>query len=216
MSLANYNDLKQAVSDWSKRTDVSTRFDDFLLLAETEMLNNPIPNGNLKIRKQEKRATATLSTTSRFLALPDGYIKMRSLVRIIDGGTSGDDIRVPLKFRTPEQFNGIEATGTPTQFKVTSQIELNVLPELAETIEMQYIRGFIPLTSTNITNDVLTNNPNIYLFGVLMILNRYAEDLEEESVYQNRFVSAIKGANKKVRSGQYGPRPRIIPRGRKP
>ncbi len=213
MALDTYANLKAKVIDWSKRNDVQPEFDDALLLAETEMLSNPVEN--LLIRDFETRAQASLSITSRFLALPDGFKSMRKLSRLLEAETD-TFVRIPLDFRTPEQLHASDEVGIPSRFTVTSQLEFNVLPETADTVEMQYIAGFTNLSSSNTTNDVLTNEPNIYFFGCLAMLNRFAERDSEEQNYTARFQNAIAGANKKTREGKYGPRPRIIPRGRKP
>jgi len=53
MALDSYSNLKAKVIDWSKRNDVKPEFDDALLLAETEMLSNPVEN--LLIRDFETR-----------------------------------------------------------------------------------------------------------------------------------------------------------------
>lgn len=214
MPLDTFENLKATVVSWSRRGDLKSEFEDFLDLAETEMTNNPLEN--LKLREMNVRSRATLPTTDRYIALPDGFIRMLSLSRIIDGGTSGDDLFVPLSFRQLNQFVGQDITGTPTQFKVGSQIQFNRIPELAEDIEMEYWADFAPLTSTNTSNTVLTNNPNVYLFGCLKFLHRRGQDTEEEGIYDKRFMEAIQGANKKTKEGQFGPRGRIIPRGRKP
>lgn len=209
MGLANYGELKQSVIEWSKRGDVDLRIDDFILIAETRMLSNPTEN--LKIRQQNTLVTSTLSTSSRFLTLPASYLSMRKMTLIFNTTT-----RTELHFRTPAQMHVIDLPGTPTQYTVTDQLEFNILPDIAYTVEIQYIKGFTPITSTNTTNDVLTNNPDVYLWGTVWAAMRYAQDLEEEQRYLSLFNEAIAGANRKTREGQYGNRARIIPRGTKP
>jgi len=212
MALSNYSELKQSVITWSKRGDVDQLIDDFILIAEDAMLANPTEN--LKIREQETRSTATLAVDTRFLALPADYVSMRKVTLIVDDGVNS---RWPLLFRTPDQMHVTTGSeGQPMQFSVTSQIEFDRTADQNYTIEIQYLAGLTPLSSTNTTNVILDNGPNVYLFGCLWALFRYSQDIEEESRYLSLFLDAITGINRKMNAGRYGPRPRIIPRGTKP
>ena len=42
MALDTYANLKESVQDWSHRNDVTSRLDDFILIAEQEMYNNRV------------------------------------------------------------------------------------------------------------------------------------------------------------------------------
>ena len=212
MALSNYSELKESIITWSKRGDIDLLLDDLILIAEDAMLANP--EELLDIRGQETRSTSTLSEDARFLALPDDFLSMRKVTLIVDDGRNS---RWPLNFRTPEQMHiTTGGEGRPLEFTVTSQIEFNIAADQDYVIEIQYMAGFKPLTSTNTTNTVLSNGPNVYLFGCLWAANRYAQDAEEETRYLSLFINAITGLNRKTKMGRYGPRPRIIPRGTKP
>ena len=126
---------------------------------------------------------------------------MRRLRLDLDEGFS------PLDYREPDQLGSIDGPGKPRFFTLTSQIEFNTVPDEAYTVEMQYIADFTPLSSSNQTNHVLTNSPNIYLFGALTALFAYTKDEQEKAKYEDLFISAIRGANKKNRLGQYSPGP---------
>lgn len=208
MGLANYSELKQSVIAWSKRDDLDLLIDDFILIAEDAMLNNP--QEILKLRAQETKVDLSTVISDRYLALPSNYISMRKMT-VID-----DTVRYPVNFRTPEQLNVKDFEGIPGEFTITSQIEFDKSPDQVYTVELQYIAGFTPLTSSNVTNIVLDNGPNVYLFGCLWAAFRWAQDLEEENRYLSLFLEAVTGSNKNTNQGQYGPRPVIIPRGTKP
>jgi hypothetical protein len=47
----------------------------------------------------------------------------------------------------------------------------------------------------------------VYLFGALAALFGYAVDTQQEALYINKFISAIRGANKADKKGRYGPAP---------
>jgi hypothetical protein len=210
MGFVNRDELKQSIITWSHRSDLDLLIDDFITLAETAMTANQVEP--LKVRSEETRATALFDTTSRFLALPDSFVSMRKLSRI-DPSTGA---RIELQFRTPGQLYATDDKGTPAAFTITSQIEFNVTPLYADSIEMQYLKEFTPLSSANTVNSVLTESPDIYLYGSLWALYRHVDESDESARYYQLFISAIQGANKKAKAGTYGPRPRMIPRGIKP
>lgn len=199
MSLDTYANLKLEIIDWSKRDDMDLRIDTFIDLAESEMYANAVEP--LRIRDGETRATATVPTDSRFVALPTGYNEMRRL-RLTDAPNNWD-----ISYRTPEQMVIEVASGRPRYFTVTSQIEFERVPDSAYTLEMQYHADFTPLSASNTSNVVLTNHPTIYLFGALWALHTWTEEPEEAARYYTQFIAAIKGANKKDKKGRYGPAP---------
>jgi hypothetical protein len=208
MAITNYSELKIAVIEWSKRDDIDQKVDDFIALAESFMLSNPTES--LRLREQEVRSTANTVASDRYLQLPTDFISMRKLT-VID-----DTTRYQLRYETPSQLNVKDYEGVPQSFTVTSQLEFDRAPDQVYVVEMQYMSEFYPLTPANTTNIVLTESPNIYLFGCLAMAARYAQDIEEEGRYLPLFFDAISGLNRKVRDGRYGPRPKMIPRGMKP
>ena len=72
MALDTYDNLFKVISNRIERgSSLDTEIDDFILLAEKEMLSNP--SESLKISEAETISTATTSTTDRYLALPTGW-----------------------------------------------------------------------------------------------------------------------------------------------
>ena len=195
MSLDTYENLKKEIIDYAQRDDLDLKIDTFIDLAENEMLANEIEP--LALRENETRFTTTLSTDTRYLALPDGFQKMRRFRIELNSNDSCD-----LRYRTPEQLNIKGASGIPSFFTVTSEIELDIVPDTAYTVEIQYIKDFEPLSITNQTNYVLTNFPNIYLYGALYALRGFTREFGESDRYRTLFINAIRSANKKIKKGR--------------
>ena len=208
MAISNYSELKQEVIDWSHREDIDLKIDNFIQLAEAEMLSNPV--SRLKVRPEETRSTASLSITERYLALPDRFKEMRRMRLTVNGESCS------LDFRTPLQLRIRSATGVPEFFTVTSQLEFDRVADIAYVAEMQYFADLPAITSVNTTNSILTSNPNIYLFGCLWAAFRFGNDTEIASSYYSQFISAINGANLKDRKSRFGPGARTRKRGSTP
>lgn len=199
MAITNYSELKAAVKKWSHREDLDLLIDDFIALAESEMLNNPV--SPLRVRGEESLETGTTSTASRFLTLPARYKEMRRVQIVVNGS------RYDLRFRAPEQLRIRDESGVPSFFTITSQLEFDVTPDAAYTVEMQCLVDLPALTSSNTENAVLTASPSVYLFGCLWAAMKYGNDLEAAQGHYQSFMSALQGLNNKYSAGRYGPAP---------
>lgn len=201
MALGTYAQLKDSLLTWSKRKDAGPVLDDFILIAEEEMYGNP--TSPLRLNSMDTRATASASTSERFLALPDGFMAMRRLKLNLSQGDC--DVR----FMSPEQLDLQGVSGIPRFFSVTSQVEFDRTPDSAYTVEMQYWARPTALSDSNTTNTVLTNFPTIYLYGCLWALWQYFSEEEKSEFYYAKFMTAVKGANKINKDGRYGSAPYI-------
>lgn len=208
MALANYSDLKAAIQDFSHREDVSTRIDDFIKLAEEAMFSNP--DFPLHLRQMETRSTASASTSDRFVALPTGYLSMRRLKLNLSQGDC--DVR----YVAPDQMIIKSTSGIPRFFTVTSQVEFDRVPDSAYTVEMQHTAIPTGISSSNTTNDILTNHPGAYLYGSLWALYGWANDSTQEQKYLDKFLGIIAGINKRYNIGRHGPAPAMRTEGSTP
>lgn len=201
MALSTYDELIEDVIDQSHRKDILNRLPRFVALAENEMFSNP--DEVLEVRESEKTSIDALSTSSRFLPLPDNFVQQRDFSITILGG------EIDLVYASPSSMNIRSGTGSPCYFTVTDQIEFDIIPDDTYTVTMKYFAEFMPLSDTNQINEILTSEPNVYFFGVLKQVFIWSEDTEEAAKYDGLFQDAIKGANKKSRKGRYGKTPRM-------
>lgn len=204
MAINTFALLKQAIENWSHRTDISDVIDNCIELAENEI------DKRLMLRNNELRATVTMSTTDRFLALPARFLKMRRL-SLINGS-----LNYEIAFRAPEQMTIQDAAGRPKFYTVGSQLEFDRTADSAYTLEMQYFSRIVPLSTSNTSNDTLTDYPDLYLWGSLLQLALWEKDNEQAVLYQQKFDLAIEQANKQERKGRYGTAPRMMKEGSTP
>jgi hypothetical protein len=193
MSLTTYLGLKDSIEAWSHRNDVASRLDDFIDLAESEMLKW------IRIRDMETRATAV--TSGRYLSLPSDFLEMRRL-RMISGAQYFEVLS-----STPEGMYITQDSGMPKLFTVTSQVEFDRTPDSAYTVEMQYYGKPTALSASNTSNSILTKYPNIYLFGSLWALYLWALQEDKAEYYYGKLMQAIQTANREDKKGRHGPAP---------
>lgn len=205
MPLDNFDNLKASIKRRSKRNDISDAdLNDYIAQCESEMYNNAV--SPLRVRSMESRATATTSTSSRFLELPDLFLQMRRL-KLNDPFTGGSDSDI--RYKSPEQLPLRGITAIPIYFTLTTQLEFDSTPDQEYTIEMQYVKKLTALDDTNTTNAILTDYPNIYLFGALWALFDDFQEVDIAGNYYNKFMTAIQGANASDQAGRYGPAPAV-------
>jgi hypothetical protein len=179
MTINTYANLKTAIEAWSHRTDISNVIDNFIELAENEI------DKRLMLRNNELRAIATMSTTDRFLALPDRFLKMRRLT-LVNGS-----LNYEIAYRSPESMPVQDSAGRPKYFTVTSQLEFERTADSAYMLEMSYFSRIVPLTSSNTSNDTLTDYPDLYLWGCLVQLALWEQDFDKANIYQGKFDRSI-------------------------
>lgn len=200
MALDTFENLVKEVIDYSHRNDMGNRIDTFIQLAENTMYSNSAQP--LKVRSMEIVSTA--ATAGQYVELPPDFESARS-VRLVIGDNSGE-----LRFQAPEQLFKHPASGKPLFYTIVgNEIQFGRVPDSAYTLEIQYFRKATPLSLTNQTNEILTNHPQVYLYGALAALFGFTQDTEQEAVYGNKFIDAIKGANKSDKKRRYGPAPAL-------
>lgn len=202
-TITTYAELKQNIIDHTKRSgnDMLSKLDLFIDMAESDI------NKDLRVREMESRTTATTSTSDRFVALPTGFKQMRQLQITVNSVLYDLDF-VTLKFMTINDNAGI-----PTQFTITSQIEMNRVSDQAYTLEIDYWKEVTALSNSNTSTTVLTTYPMVYLAACLKHAFRWTLQYDNADYWENVFMREISKANRKSRKGQVGPVPRMMPSG---
>ena len=196
MALDTFANLKATIVRYSGRDDLSDVIDDFITITESKMFNNEVAT----LLVDDLETTITLQTVAgtNSVALPSGYIESRSLT-ITAGGSETE-----LYYNTPAAIRKRSVSGIPVYFTVEgSDITFDTTPDGVYDLEFTYRAKPTALSSSNQTNAILTNYPEIYLYGALSELYKYTSEPDDSAVYFNDFISAIKGANKGSRKRQH-------------
>lgn len=180
MAITNYTNLQTAIASWHHR-DV-TQIPDFIALAETRI------NNLLESRLGETDVTLTATIASRYIAITSGFSAILGL------WLTTYPPRREIKYRLPENLPVDSATsGQPDYYTIDgSNIAFERPADIAYTYTMRYQASYdIAATSTN---DILTNYPDVYLFGSLVEACLFARD--DPTIFEQRFQSAINNAQK--------------------
>ena len=182
MAISTYSELNTAVANWLDRDDLTDRIPEFIALCEARF------NRLLRIRAMEYKQTASTVAGQRNLALPTGFIQMRNLQM------NASPI-VPMQYVTPEIYDrlyGSTFTGTPEMYTIIAdEIQLGPIPASVQTIEMLFYKKFDALTIVDTTNWMITNAPDVYLYGCLLEAEPFIMNDPRVQLWATAFKQAI-------------------------
>lgn len=171
MALSTYANLKSEVQNWLDDNDISSYAADFVTIAESEIKDR------VRIREMVTRAQATTGTSTRYLALPSGFVEMISL------HVDGSPIK-SLEQLSPEQANthALNASGKPRYFSIVGgELEFDCIPDSTYTVEMKFYK-FSELSDSNTSNVILTKYPDLYLVETKKAAALFAKDYQEAAL----------------------------------
>ena len=192
MSLDTYSNLKAEIASYLDRSDLTSKIDTFIDLAEERH------HTELRIRGMLKRATAPCSTTVRYLALPTGYLHMR-ILRLMSTPVTR------LQFVNEDEMTRQiqSASGKPVWYTIHEEIEFDRVCDSAYSAEMIYYAKPTPLSLTSQTNTVLTNHPSLYLYGALLEAEPFLDNDERIPVWKAGYDLALASANMSDRKSRH-------------
>ena len=182
MAISNYSELTTAVANWLDRDDLTDRVPEFIALAEARF------NRVLRIRAMENKQTASTIGGQRNYALPANYIQMRNFQINTDPITT-------LSYVTPGIYDrlwGGSQGGVPKFYTIiTNEIQLGPIPSSVMTLEMLFYKKFDAITSSSPTNWVITNAPDVYLYGALLEAEPFIMNDARVGLWSQGFEKAI-------------------------
>ena len=203
MAISNYTELQTAVANWLDRDALTARIPEFIALAEARF------NRVLRLRSMETKQTASTAAAQRNYALPTNYIQMRNFQLNTNPLTT-------LSYVTPEIYDrlwGGSSGGTPKFYTILAdEISLGPIPGSVITMEMLFYKKFDNLSGSVATNWLITNAPDIYLYGTMLeaepfimndervqlwadALERGVSDLQEQDNKDRHSGSALRVMN---------------------
>jgi hypothetical protein len=172
MAISTYSELQAAVANWLDRDDLTDRITEFIAIAEARMNRTLRLSIMLNVDETTLGGAAALVSGTRDYALPSGYLQM------LDFHLRTDPITA-LSYLTPENMNRMWAgsqSGKPLAYTIFSdnssgtpikKVRLGPSPDGAYNYSITFFKKIDALSVTNTTEQMLTNNPDAYLYGAL-------------------------------------------------
>ena len=186
MAITTYAELQTSISNWLNRdgdTSLTPVIPDFISLAEAQIARD------IRHWRQEKRVTTTVD--EQYENLPDDWLEMIQ-IQFTQGGKLETISASDLQSR--KQLSQIP--NKPKFFRLTAdQIELYPIPNIGYEAAMQYYARVPALTDTDNHNWVLTEYPDIYLYGSLLHSAPFLLDDNRLTVWAALYKSAVDALN---------------------
>ena len=193
MPLNTYAELQASIADFLNRVDdeVVAATPDFIRLAEAQM------GRELDHWRMEKRVQIPL--TGRYEPVP---VDFRKPIRLyVDGANA------PLDPATQQHMQDMRArseTGDPCAYAITAG-EIEIYPTPTEgTLNLHYIADIEALSDTNVTNWLLSEGPDAYLYGSLLQAAPYLRDDDRMATWTALYSGAVQSLNMASERARYG------------
>jgi hypothetical protein len=187
MALATYSELRAAIARVLQRSDLVAAIPDLIAVAESQM------SQRLDARLQDTVSTLSTVSGTETVALPGDVLSIRSLTV-----TSSTPV-IALDYVTPEKLRidyAYKTSGTPVVYALAgANVYLAPIPDAVYTLTIVYQARVPSLSDSVTTNYVLTNYPDVYLYGALANAGPYIEDNARVSQWKQAFQMAIDGVN---------------------
>jgi hypothetical protein len=194
VGLANYSQLLAAIAARLHRTDLTTQIVDYVTIAEKRL------NRELNLTDMEVEATLTAVVGSRNLTIPALFGQPIALY------LTSYLPRLELAFRLPEEMQVFSSNGPSKEWTIDGTfIKTDTPADSAYTYAFRYI-GTSDIAATT-TNSVLTNYPELYLYGALIeasadlrdellatiSVGRYRESMQEclDDIHASRSLACL-------------------------
>lgn len=157
MALNNFGALKTAIANLLNRSDLTSYIPDFVTILESRV------NREVKFRNRRMETTASIAYSGTDEGtLPTDFLEARTFVW-------ESNPRVRLEYMTPSQFEATYTTDTqsvPLNYTIYgSTIKVGPFPNSTVGGTLLYYQKLTALSADGDTNWLLTNYPDVYLYG---------------------------------------------------
>lgn len=194
--LSNYAELVASIAAWLSRDDLNDMAPDFIRLVEAEL--------NRKLRLADMEETVTLTVDAERIDLPTDFRKARAFFLTTDPRAKLEHVSLAtLRTKYAQQI-----TGQPEVFAISGgEIVFGPAPDTSYDGEFTYYTVIPPLTAEDDVNWLLTDHPDVYLFGALAMAEFYGWNDERIPLIRTKFENDVAAMINEGNGKQYGSAP---------
>lgn len=194
--MTNLGELRAAFEDWLARTDLSARIPDFLRLVTAEIQR--------RIKPQDDEVSIVLSLANGTSVLPADF----NGVKVVH---TDQDRGYPIPSMNENYAERVYVAENQTVWPVGYVIrrgEIEIIPGGdTGTVTLVYYKKLSDLEADADTNAVLTDHPDVYLYGALMHAANFIQDMQRQSTFAAMYEGAFRALAKDVQFKRYGSDP---------
>lgn len=195
MSVKTYNELREQVKRWTRRTDIDDIFDTIIEGIESDLYPR------LRVQQLIVNNTATCVVGDRTLILPASVLEFITVNIVVGANT------YRLNYVAPGEMQPTARDGMPTAYTVTDEIIFDARPDQAYQVAYCFFQQPAKLTAS-VNSNVITNNyPDIFFHGARWLVHDYASEPDLAMMYRAQYDKAVTQANRKYIMSCVGPNP---------
>jgi hypothetical protein len=153
-------ELKASLAEWLNRTDLTAKIPELIALAERRF--------NRKLFVPERETAATLTINAASIALPADFWALRGIY------LDSDPIVQMQPVTLAALRDGYSNSGKPLVYAISAEnIVFGPVPDGTYSAKITYYATIPALGASVATNWLLTDHPDIYLYGSLLMAEAY-------------------------------------------
>jgi hypothetical protein len=192
MAITTYAELQTAVANWLNRDDLTAVVPDFISLAEAQIARD--------VRHWQMMEQAALTVDAQYEDLPASWLETIRLT--ITSGTQRALETAGLN-EIMAQRQRADSPSTPNLYAhVGGKLEFYPTPDTAYSMELTYYARVPALSVSAPTNWLLTDAPDVYLYGALLQSAPYLSDDPRTEVWAGLYSAAVLRLNQASDKGR--------------
>lgn len=196
MAITNYSTLQTAIADFLNRDDLTSVIPTFIQLAEAQMQRE------VRHWKMEARVSGQQSAGDEYMQIPADWLETIRM-HITSSGTSAITMTSRASMADIRAKNEDVSTKLPYYYcHADSQFQLYPTPVEDTDIELLYYQK-IPDLASNTTNWLLSDAPDVYLYGSLLHSAPYLAEDARVAVWAQMYSAAVQNVNSASEQARY-------------
>lgn len=186
MALASFSDLKAAIASFLNRDDMTSDIPDFITLAEAQI--------NRHIRHWRMLTSATLTLDAQYEALPSDWLGTKRMT-ITTGTTNRLEPATEAEIHARRDGN-LNTLGRPLIYAhIGANVEFWPSPDATYSVRWDYWQKIPALSDSATSNWLLTNAPDVYLYGSLIHSAPFLHQDTRVTIWAQMYSAAVKQLN---------------------
>ena len=189
MNYTEIIDMALSFADREYHAKIVSRIDNLLRLVESRI------NRRLKREGLTDQVDIAIIGGTEYYNLPSNF---NGISNINIRATAGATTRQTLVYRTVEKLSdyaNIAETNDVVYYTIVNN-KLQIIPTPdGKVIDLIYYIKIPELTSVATENDISTNDPDCYIFGLLVEINSFVKDKDAAAIWDSRFNAVLDEMN---------------------
>jgi len=197
MAITNYTNLQTTIADFLNRDDLTSVIPTFIQLAEGQM------NREVRHYKMEARSNGQQTGGDQYMQVPADWLETIRL-HLTSSGTSALTLMSRAAIADIRAKNENVSTVLPYYYcHSDGQFELYPTPVEDTDFELLYYQKIPNLSSSVTTNWLLTDAPDVYLYGALLHSAPYLAEDARVAVWAQMYSAAVQNVNNASEKARY-------------